>query len=260
MKALIALMRRLRGKEGCPWDRKQSLQSLRRCVLEEACEVIEAIGSKDSHHMEEELGDLLVVIAMLIVMGEEKKLFSQKSILKRATQKMIHRHPHVFGSKKARTAEEALGHWNQAKVEERKQAGQKQLLLGLKSDYPALLLAYKVQRRVARVGFDWDHPESALSKIEEELGELKRELRKGNRKKVQEELGDFLFSTVNLARKLQTDPEIALRDSVSKFKRRFAQVEKQVQKSGKDWEDFNLKELDQFWERAKKIFKSKKKY
>ena len=244
-------MKRLRAKDGCPWDRKQTMQSLRRCVLEEAHEVLEALASKNRAHIEEELGDMLVVVSMLIAMGEEKKMFSKKSILDKAIGKMILRHPHVFGKKKARSADEALALWTDAKMEERKKAGQKSVLAGFESSLPALLSAYKIQRKAARVGFDWEKPEPIFKKIEEELRELKHEIKIRNQKRQSEELGDFLFSAVNLARKLNIDPEIALKDAVSKFKRRFLQIEKKVNDSGREWKSYSLKELDGLWEMAK---------
>lgn len=244
-------MRKLRSKSGCPWDRKQTMQSLRRCILEETHEVLEAISLKDKNKIEEELGDLLVVISMLITMGEEKKLFNQKSILSRAIRKMVSRHPHVFGNKKARTADEALAYFTAVKMEEKKQAGEESILQELKDYYPALLLAYKVQRKVARVGFDWEKLSDVISKIEEELKELKHEITARQMKKAREELGDFIFSVVNLARKLNVDPELALKDSIKKFKRRFGHIEKKVKHSGRQWNEYNLLELDKLWEEAK---------
>lgn len=244
-------MKRLRSKTGCPWDRKQTLQSLRRCVLEEAHEVLEAISEKDRDKIEEELGDLLVVISMLIALGEEKRMFSQKSILDRAVKKMISRHPHVFGGKKAKTAEEALEYFTQVKLAEKKARGQKSVLEDLKGHYPSLLLAFKAQKKVARVGFDWNHLKDVVGKIDEELKELKKEIKAGKAKRIKEEIGDFLFSAVNLARKLDVDPEIALKDTVRKFKKRFGFVEANVRRSGRQWKDFALKELDHFWEQSK---------
>ena len=252
MEKLVRLMRKLRSKGGCPWDRKQTMQSLRRCVLEEAHEVLEAISLKDKNKIEEELGDLLVVISMLITMGEERKLFNQRSILNRAIRKMITRHPHVFGNKKAKTAKEALRYFTAVKMEERVREGETSILQGLKDYYPALLLAYKVQRKVARVGFDWEKMSDVLSKLEEEMSELKREIRLRKMKKAKEELGDFIFSTVNLARKLSIDPELALKDSVSKFKKRFLHIEKGVKSSGRGWNEYNLLELDKLWKDAKR--------
>ncbi|MBI4970938.1 MAG: nucleoside triphosphate pyrophosphohydrolase [Candidatus Omnitrophica bacterium] len=252
MDKLLKVMRKLRSKSGCPWDRKQTLDSLRRCLLEEAHEVLEAISLKNKHKIEEELGDLLVVISMLIAMGEEKKLFSKKTILKRAISKMISRHPHVFGNKKAKSAEEAFEYWTAAKMQEKKRAGEKSILEDLSYHYPSLLLAYKFQRKVARVGFDWKKAVDVVRKIEEELRELKAELKTGKKPRVKEELGDFLFSAVNLARKLNIDPEIALKDAVRKFKKRFLFVEKQVRSSGRDWKDYQLAELEEYWNSAKK--------
>jgi len=252
MQKLIDIMKQLRSKDGCPWDKKQSMMSLRRCVLEEAHEVIEAISLKDKDKIEEELGDMLVVVSMLINMGEEKKLLSKKSVLNRAVDKMIYRHPHVFGGKKAKTASEALSHWAEAKDKEKKDKGQKYLLSDIKTYFPSLLLAYKVQKRVARVGFDWDKDSQVIDKIQEELNELKVEIKNKNKKKVKEELGDFLFSAVNLARKLDVDPEIALKESVLKFRKRFNQVEKKVIQSKREWKSFSLEELEEFWQQVKK--------
>ncbi len=255
MNQLLQVMRTLRSKKGCPWDRKQTMDSLRRCVLEEAHEVMEAISLKNRDKIEEELGDMLVVISMLIAMGEEKKQFSKNSIMSRAVKKMIHRHPHVFGSKKAKTAGKAYRLWNEAKMEEKRNSGMKSVLEDLKSHYPSLLLAYKAQRKVARVGFDWNKLADVIAKVDEELYEIKAEIKRNNKKKIKEEIGDFLFSAVNLARKLDVDPELALKDSVKKFKKRFSYVEREVSRSGKQWNQFTLKELDDFWGKAKKLKK-----
>ncbi len=245
-------MKKLRGKDGCPWDRKQTLETLRRCLLEEAYEVLEAINENQNQKIEEELGDLLIVISMMMNIAEENKQFSKGSVLTRAMGKMISRHPHVFGDKKAETPEEALNHWNSAKMEERKNDGSdKKILSDLKTHYPALMLAYKVQKRVSKVGFDWDSSEKVIEKVEEELEELKLELVAKNVNAIKEEMGDFLFSAVNLARKIGVDPELALNDAITKFRKRFSAVEESVHKSKKPWTDYSLEQLEEFWQQSK---------
>ncbi len=203
MKKLNDVMKVLRGPEGCPWDKKQTMESLTSCLLEETYEVIDAIMTDSGEKVQEELGDLLCIVSMLIVIGEEKEKFTKQKVIGGAVKKMRRRHPHVFSSGSAKTAESAHTLWHKAKEREKGVKKRKSVLDDLSSKQPALLKSDKIQRRVARVRFDWPSIEGVIDKVEEELEELKVEIRKKrkNEKKIQEELGDVLFSVVNIGRK-----------------------------------------------------------
>ncbi len=245
-------MKTLRHKKGCPWDRKQTLRSLKRCVLEEAHEVVDAIDSKRKDRMQEEIGDMLCVVASLIAIGEEKSFFDKKILIQSAVQKMIHRHPHVFGNERARTAKDALHFFNAVKEKDR-QEKKESLFYDFGNSLPALMAAEKIQRKVARVGFDWLQPEGVVKKLSEELQELKRALRLGKKSEIREEMGDFLFSVVNFARKLGVDAETALLESNAKFIQRFKNLEKLARKKGLDFpsKSLSLKQLDSLWREVK---------
>ncbi len=244
--ALYGTIRRLRAPGGCPWDRAQTLRSLRLKVVEEAYELLEALSDRDRAHIREELGDVQALVMMLAVIAEEKGILKRSAWLSEVVSKLRRRHPHVFSGKRARTAGEALAHWEAAKVRER--SHERSVLQGLRFRYPQLLLAQKMQRRVSRVGFDWPSERGVLLKVREELGELERALAGGRRREVQEEMGDLLFSAVNLARKLDLDAETTLRDANAKFKRRFQALERAVFRDGHKVQDLSLPALDRYWD------------
>jgi MazG family protein len=260
MNALIKIMERLRAPSGCPWDRKQTFESLTSCLLEESYEVIDAVLQKKKGAVAEELGDLLCIISMMIVIAEESGLFDKKDVVDGAVKKMIHRHPHVFGTDRARTSESAHALWHAAKEKEKGVRERASVLDDLNDHCPALHRADKIGRRVARVGFDWPDMSSALDKVEEEMREVKDELKakKPNHAALTEEIGDLLFSTANVARKLQINPEIALRKTNIKFIRRFQKVEARLKKKGLSVEECSLEEMDAVWEDIKARRKKKK--
>jgi len=251
MKKLITIMKRLRGPKGCPWDKKQTLATLRRCLLEETHEVLEAIDLASPRKIEEELGDMLAVISMMMLIGEEEGLFTKRSIMNEVHSKLIRRHPHVFGTKTARDADEAREHWEKEKAKEKGRT-HPSLLDGITKGYPALLEAYKIGKKVAKVGFDWKKTSQVVDKIEEELDELKREIGKGRAHRVKEEIGDFLFSSAQLARQLDTDPEVALLEANRKFKGRFSKMERLAEKKGKKIPGMSLPELESLWREIKR--------
>ena len=183
MEKIVKIIKKLRGKQGCPWDKKQTLESLKRCLLEETYEVLEAIDTKNPEKINEELGDVIAVIAAMIVIGEEKKRYTKQSIIKAIEEKLIRRHPHVFGAGKAKNAEHAHKFWDQAKTKERGKAG-KSLLDNINHYQPSLLETYRIGKKVGRVGFDWKKTQQVMKKMEEELREIKCELKKGNQKKI----------------------------------------------------------------------------
>jgi MazG family protein len=245
-------MKRLRAKGGCPWDRKQTMKSLRRCLLEETHEVLDAIDHKDSRKIEEELGDLMAVIGMMVAIGEEKGEFSKKSILSEIEKKLIRRHPHVFGKEMAKNANHAREFWEREKAKE-KGRNHLSFFQSIPKGYPALLEAYKIGKKVAKVGFDWKKTTEVVDKIEEELRELKHEIRRRHFAKIKEEMGDFLFSSAQLARQLDTDPEVALLEANRKFKRRFAKMEELARKQGRQLGELSTGELEGLWRKVKRI-------
>lgn len=247
---LLRIMERLRGPGGCPWDREQTHESIRHNLIEECYEALEALDSGDVGAFRDELGDLLLQIVFHAQMAGEAGRFDFDSIAGSVCEKLVRRHPHVFGSKKARDSAEVLKQWEAIKKSE-KSAASIVHLEELPRHLPALLKADKVQRKVARVGFDWKRADDVVAKIEEELRELKAAHASGDRKRFEEELGDLLFAAVNLARFEGLHAEELLDRAVAKFVKRFQQIERAVHKSGRRLEDCALEELDALWESAK---------
>jgi MazG family protein len=246
---LIALVARLRRE--CPWDREQSLESLRTYVLEETYEVLDAIDERAAEPLRDELGDLLFQILFLAQLASERGWFAIDDVAERITKKMIERHPHVFGeSPAAGSAEEVKDAWERRK---RRQAGAREDPLGtLPAALPALAAAYRQTQRAGDLGFDWERDADVVAKIEEELEEWRRAERSGDTAAEAAEIGDLLLSVVNLARRRKIDPEGALRQANLRFRRRFAEVARRTRESGRDVGDVSMAELDQFWEEAKK--------
>ncbi|MDA8168267.1 MAG: nucleoside triphosphate pyrophosphohydrolase, partial [Nitrospiraceae bacterium] len=219
---LLKIMDALR--EGCPWDRKQTPESLKPYIIEEAYEVLEAVEEKDPAKIKEELGDLLFQIIFQARIAQEKREFDIAGVLRAISEKMVSRHPHVFGEAEAKTAEDVIEKWQEHKRREGKL--RESVLEGIPVDLPALLRAQKVQKRASRAGFDWQRAEDVLEKLEEEVGEFRDAVKSENRDEMEEELGDILFSIVNTARLMGLNPEEALRKTTSKFAGRFRYIEK----------------------------------
>lgn len=249
---LIDVMEKLLSPQGCPWDRQQDHFSLKPCLLEEVYEVIEAIDSKDMHKLEEELGDLLLQVVFHTMLAQQRGDFTQNSVIEAITEKMIHRHPHVFGSIKVKTAAEVLVNWEKIKAGEKGlTASQPPAVMdGLNKALPALILAEETQKRASKVGFDWNDAAGAWDKLFEEIYELKEAFRE--KIKTEEELGDLLFTVVNIARFAGISPEAALLKTTQKFIRRFGYIEQQIVENGGKWEEMSLESLDNLWEMAKK--------
>ncbi len=252
---LVAVMRRLLAPDGCPWDRSQTPDTLKRYVLEEACEVIDAIESGDVGHLREELGDLLLQVVFQAELARRDGTFGPDDVVEGIVEKLIRRHPHVFGDVAAKDAAEVLRNWEQIKAKEK---GDRGLIEGVPRSLPALVRAQRVGEKVARVGFDWPSIEGAREKIGEELAELDAALAERDVAKIGEELGDLLFSVVNLARHVETpdgggvDAEAALRRTVDKFVHRFEHVERRVREEhGGFGAKPALETLDAYWNEAK---------
>ncbi|MFC7443354.1 nucleoside triphosphate pyrophosphohydrolase [Laceyella putida] len=252
---LVDVIATLRSPEGCPWDRKQTHESLRRYLIEEAYEFLEAVHEEDHEAMADELGDILLQVMLHAQIASEEGTFDIYEVIERLNDKMIRRHPHVFGEAKADTAEEVKANWEQIKAQERAGEEQPSSVLGKVNQHlPALLLAYEQQKKAAKVGFDWDRVEEVVSKVHEELDELMRTETAAER---EEELGDLLFALVNLARFLKVEPELALIKSCQKFARRFRYIEEQVHRHGRKWSKVTLSEMDGWWDEAKREEKGK---
>ena len=244
----------LRSPEGCPWDRAQTHQSIRKNLIEETYEAVEAIDNDDPDGMKEEFGDLLLQVLLHSQMEEEAGVFDVFDVLGELSDKLIFRHPHVFGGKDARDAEEALKNWEQMKAEEKRRKGaaeRSSVLDGIPKDLPALSKAYKLQKKAAGVGFDWPDISGVFAKIEEELAELKKAAGEEERRKI-EELGDLLFAVVNAARFLKVDPEEALARANRKFTERFHYIEEQLRIRGRKFDETDLLEMEEWWQEAKK--------
>ena len=249
---LVAIMARLRGPDGCPWDREQTASGLRRQLLEECYELVDAVDSQIPGHLCEELGDLLLHIVFQARLGEERGEFAIGDVLRAINEKLIRRHPHVFGDEIATHADRVVEKWEEIKAGERAAKGEthESVLDGIPPGLAALLLAEAVQRRASRVGFDWPDGSGALGKVREELDELVESVE--SREDPEEELGDLLFAVVNYARFLGVSPEVALRRAVMKFAARFRRVEAVANSDGRPLERLTLGEMDALWDAAKR--------
>jgi tetrapyrrole methylase family protein/MazG family protein/ATP diphosphatase len=251
---LVGVMRRLLADDGCPWDREQSFSTLRKYVLEEACEVIDAIEGGNKDALREELGDLLLQVVFQAELARREGSFAIDDVVAAIVDKLVHRHPHVFGDVTAKDANEVLSNWEKLKAKEKKGRG---ILEGVPRSLPALTRAQRIGEKVARVGFDWEDADGSLKKVHEEVSELAEAAKAKDAAAVEEELGDALFALVNLARHVEVDAEGALRRTIDKFTRRFAHVEKRVQEQHGGWGDpaakphLALEVLDRYWEEAK---------
>ncbi|HEY5792795.1 MAG TPA: nucleoside triphosphate pyrophosphohydrolase [Chthoniobacterales bacterium] len=247
---LTEIVRTLRSPEGCPWDREQTHESLRGALLEECYEAIEAINNADDANLREELGDLLLLVVMHAQMGAERGAFAFEEIAAAVAEKMIRRHPHVFGDQTAADSAAVLKQWEQ--IKRREKGENASVLAGVARALPALMRAQNVQKKAARVGFDWGSAIEVLDKLEEEIRELREAMASGQPAAIGEEAGDLLFSAVNLARKLGLESETVLNESTDKFVRRFQALEQTVAAAGKRVEDVSLEELEAHWQRAKR--------
>jgi len=262
---LVAVQARLRAPEGCPWDREQTHASLRTYLIEEVYEVLEALESGDDAKFAEEMGDLLLQIVFHSQIAAEEGRFTAADVVRAVHDKMVRRHPHVFGAKRAKDALEVLKNWEQLKREERSAAARKKgethdgkktesLMDGVSKALPAALEGFQLTRRAARIGFDWETVDGVFAKMKEESVELRKELASGGKRSVraEEEMGDLLFAAVNLARWLEIDPEIALKKANAKFAARFRGMETLAAKGGKALANVPREEMERLWEAAKR--------
>ncbi|MGY5355730.1 nucleoside triphosphate pyrophosphohydrolase [Wenyingzhuangia sp. IMCC45467] len=245
---LLTIMDELR--EQCPWDKKQTLESLRHLTIEETYELADAILANDLNEIKKELGDLLLHIAFYSKIGSETNSFDIGDVATAISEKLIHRHPHIYSDVNVDNEEDVKKNWEELKLKEK---GNVSLLQGVPNSLPALVKANRIQEKVSAVGFDWEHPDQVWEKVQEELGELNEEIEKGDKKRIEAEFGDVLFSMVNYARLIGINPENALERTNRKFKKRFEYLEDNTMKKGIKLTDLSLEEMDVYWEEAKKF-------
>lgn len=244
---LFEIVKKLRIE--CPWDKKQTFQSLKAQTIEEVYEIVEAIDNNDFEEVKKELGDLLLHVSFYGIMGEEQNLFTINEVINSICEKLIRRHPHVFGNKKLDTDGEVKQNWELTKLQE----GRNSILEGVPQSLPGLQRAERLQDKASKVGFDWKKKEDVWAKVVEEINELKSIEDKGNKEEIENEMGDILFSLVNYCRFLEINPENALRRTNEKFIKRFSYVEDKFKSLNKKMEDSTLEEMDIFWNESKKI-------
>lgn len=252
---LVKLMTTLRGPGGCPWDRKQTLPDLKPYVIEEAYEVVDAIDRDDRAALVEEVGDHLLEAVFIAEITREEGTFDIYDSITAVHDKLVRRHPHVFGDVEAKDAEEVLVNWEKLKSDERK-AEKKSVLSGVPQSLPSLLKASRLTEKASRVGFDWRRTEDVFDKVDEELGELREAVGGGDVAKIEEEIGDLLFTIANIARKVGVNAEEALQSTNRKFLRRFGAMESYVHERGQNLDQLSLEEMDQLWDEAKRAERS----
>jgi tetrapyrrole methylase family protein/MazG family protein len=250
-KRFVEIIDILRGPNGCPWDKKQDHKSLKPYIVEEAYEVIEAIEDNNDSELSEELGDLLTQIVMHAQLAKERGAFDIDIVIQKITNKLIERHPHVFQNRSNLTSEEVLHNWERIKLQKSNDPGYS-VLQGVPSSLPALLKAFRVQEKVGRYGFDWKDPADVIAKVKEEIAEFEEALASGQKSKQEHELGDLLFSLVNLGRHLGMQPEEALNGTIRRFTKRFQYIEQKLREKGKTIAESSLEEMDSYWEEAKR--------
>lgn len=248
---LLEIIEKLRSPEGCPWDREQTHESLKPYAIEEAHEVAEAVDTGDPELIADELGDLLLQVVLHSQIGKEAGTFTIEDVLDAVSAKMIRRHPHVFSDTEVSGTGEVLKNWEEIKKKEKAKKDHTSVMDGIPLSLPGLYRAGKIQKKAARVGFDWPDTEGPIQKIREEIEEFSREVEENDREGMIDEFGDILFSLVNLSRKMDFDAEDSLRMATSKFERRFREVEESVRSAGGNIHDYTLEELDALWDKAK---------
>lgn len=250
---LVEVIRKLRSPGGCPWDIEQTHHSIRQNLIEETYEVIEAIDKDDTELLKEELGDVLLQVVFHSIIEEEQDSFNIDDVADGVCKKMIIRHPHVFSDVKADTTEQVLKNWDAIKMQTKSQNTQSEVLDGISRSLPALMRSQKIQQKAAKVGFDWDNVDGALDKLAEEVNELKEAIQEDNSAHIEEELGDVLFSVVNVSRFVKTDAEKALYNACEKFISRFSKMERLANEENIKIQETSLEALDELWEKAKKM-------
>lgn len=246
---LVDIIKKLRSPDGCPWDREQTLFSLKEHLIEETFELIDAIDKNDIENIKEELGDLLLHVVLHSVIAEESDYFDLNDVIKTISDKLIRRHPHVFGDLRLETSDDVMINWEKIKRDEKKRDS---ILDGVPEGLPSIQKAVKLQKAAKKVGFDWNTPEECLKKVDEEYAEFKEAIKNNNKDKVEHELGDLVFSLINFARLSNINPDEALRKANNRFAERFRFIENKLSENGLNFSDVDIDTLDEYWEEAKK--------
>jgi tetrapyrrole methylase family protein/MazG family protein len=249
LEELIKVVDRLRGPDGCPWDREQTRESLKPYLVEELYELLDALDENDPENMKEELGDLLFQVVLHSRLAKEEGLFDIYDVIERIVAKMVRRHPHVFGDREFRTSDEVTRWWN----EHKKTKGRSSHIAGVPRTLPSLLRAQKLQSKASQVGFDWESIDDVFAKLDEEIAEFKRALDKKDYKNVEDELGDILFVLVRISNSIGANPEEALKKTINKFIARFEHIEARASGEGRELSDMTLAEMDVLWNEAKEL-------
>ena len=252
---LVAIMRKLRAPGGCPWDAEQTHESLKRYLLEETYEVMEAIDAQSPEHLREELGDLLLQPVFHAAIAEENGLFTINDIIRTLCEKLVRRHPHVFGDMEIKDSNEQIENWERIKKSEKGNSIRKSALSGIPPALPALLKAQKITEKAAHTGFDWENAGQIIDKIKEELQELEEALLDDEKERIEAELGDLLFSVVNLGRFVSINPEDALHATSNRFRKRFHHIEEKLEAGEKSVHEASMEEMEQLWKEAKTLEK-----
>ncbi len=248
---LVNIVKRLRAPNGCPWDRKQTLYSLKQNVIEEVFELIDALDRKDIENIKEELGDMLLHVVFHSIIAEEDNLFSINDVLDGISDKLIRRHPHVFGNVRVKDVDEVLKNWDEIKANEKKEKP-KYYLSDVPRGLPPIEKAYKLQKKASKVGFDWEGVDECLEKVKEEFNELLEAHENKNREEIKHEIGDMFCALINYSRLSNIDPSEALREASLRFEERFNCVEEKLKEKGKTLTESNLNEMEQLWQACKK--------
>jgi tetrapyrrole methylase family protein/MazG family protein len=249
---LYAIIKKLRGPGGCAWDREQTPYTMRASLIEEAYEIVSAIDEKDDDNLKEEIGDLFLILVMISRLKEEEGSFTLREVLEGICQKLIRRHPHVFGNEKKDSVAEILKQWERIKRDEEGKQTKGSILENAPRTLPPLGRAFLIQKKVSGVGFDWENPKPVWDKLEEEIAELREAFVTGENRRMEDEFGDLLFTVVNLCRLLKVDPSLALNRTNQKFIRRFKMLERRVDAKSRRLEDMNLEQMDVIWNQIKK--------
>jgi tetrapyrrole methylase family protein/MazG family protein len=255
-KKFVEIIKKLRAPDGCPWDKEQNLYSLKEHLIEEVYELVDALDKKDINNIKEELGDLLLHVVFHSNIAEEEGLFDITDVINNISEKMIRRHPHVFGEIKVKDSNEVLKNWEEIKKEEKQ--SRNSIFDGIPGNLPSIQKSYELQKKAAKVGFNWEKQEDCLAKVEEEFDELKSAIKNGSQEEILHEMGDVFFALVNLSIFLGIHPDEALRKCNQRFENRFHYIENKLQQMGKTPKDSNLNEMDKLWDEAKKVFKDSK--
>jgi tetrapyrrole methylase family protein/MazG family protein len=248
---LVKIIKKLREPDGCPWDKEQDLYSLKEYLIEETYELIDALDNKNIENIKEELGDILLHVIFHANIAEEDDLFTLKDVIETIKDKMIRRHPHVFGDTKADTTEEVLKNWDIIKSDEKQE--RKSVFDSIPTGLPPIQKSFEIQKKASKVGFDWKCTEDCLKKVEEEFSEFKEAMIQNDKEKMEHELGDMLFSLINISRFLEVNPDQSLRKANIRFMNRFKFIEEELSKSNKSIEEASLEEMDELWEKAKDL-------